>query len=52
MEGEIWIWEKMMVEGAYGKFKGMFGEFVFSKTKDMIKKEIDAKLFLYNNTIT
>lgn len=43
--------KRWMVEGAYGKFKGMFGESVFSKTKDMIQKEIDVKLFLYNRTI-
>lgn len=44
--------KRWMVEGTYGKFKGMFGEGVFSKTKDMIRNEIDAKLYLYNMTIS
>ncbi len=43
---------RWMVEGTYGKFKGMFGECVFSKTKDMIQTEIDAKLYVYNLTIS
>ena len=43
--------KRWMVEGAYAKFKHMFGEYVFSNKPSMIKKEIDAKLFLYNSTI-
>lgn len=43
---------RWMVEGAYGKFKGMFGEHVFSKRWDMIQKEIHAKLYVYNSTIS
>lgn len=42
---------RWMVEGAYGKFKGMFGEYVFSKGWQMIQKEINAKLYVYNKTI-
>jgi len=52
------IWKKKigyghrwMVEGTYGKFKGMFGEYVFSKKWRMIEKEIYAKLYVYNRTI-
>lgn len=45
--GRRWI-----VEGAYGKFKGMFGEYVFSKRWQMIQKEIRAKLYVYNQTLT
>ena len=44
--------KRWRVEGTYGKFKGMFGESVFSKIKNMIRKEIDAKLYLYNLTIS
>ena len=44
--------KRWMVEGAYAKFKKMFGEYVFSKKKSMIKKEIDAKLYVYNTTIS
>ncbi len=43
--------KRWMVKGAYAKFKHMFGEYVFSNKQSMIKKEIDAKLFLYNSTI-
>ena len=45
--GKRWI-----VEGTYGKYKGMFGEGVFSKKKEMIRNEIDAKLYVYNMTIS
>lgn len=45
--GKRWV-----VEGTYGKFKGMFGEAVFSKTKNMIRNEIDTKLCIYNMTIS
>ena len=44
--------KRWMVEGAYAKFKGMFGEYVFSKKPAMINKEIDTKLYLYNMTIS
>jgi hypothetical protein len=43
--------KRWMVEGAYSKFKRMFGEYVFSKKWDMIQKEIDTKLYVYNSTI-
>lgn len=48
---EIGLGRRWMVEGAYGKFKGMFGEYVFSKKWQMIQKEIRAKLYVYNRTI-
>ncbi len=43
--------KRWMVESAYAKFKHMFGEYVFSNKPSMIKKEIDAELFLYNSAI-
>ncbi len=43
---------RWMVEGAYAKFKRMFGEYVFSKKKGMVEKEICAKLYVYNRSIT
>lgn len=42
---------RWMVEGAYGKFKGMFGEYLFSKKERMIQKELNTKLYIYNRTI-
>jgi hypothetical protein len=49
--GRVGYGRRWIVEGAYGKFKGMFGEYVFSKKWQMIQKEIRAKLYVYNRTI-
>ena len=43
--------KRWMVEGAYSRFKGMFGEYVFSKKWDMMVKEVRAKLYVYNMTL-
>ncbi len=48
---KINLGKRWMIEGGYGKFKGMFGESVFSKKWKMIEKEIHAKLYVYNRTI-
>lgn len=36
------------VEGTYSRYKGLYGEYVFSKKWDMVEKEIRAKLYGLN----
>jgi len=44
--GDRWI-----VEGTFARFKGMFGEFVFSKKGMMKNKELLLKIGIYNATL-
>jgi transposase len=44
--GRRWI-----VEGTFSRFKGMFGESVFSKKREMKKKELLLKIGIYNKTL-
>lgn len=38
-------------ETAFSRFKRMFGEYVFSKKRDMVEKEMRMKVSIYNSTL-
>jgi hypothetical protein len=44
--GDRWI-----IEGTFARFKGYFGEYVFSKKRIMKKKELLLKIGIYNSII-
>jgi hypothetical protein len=43
--------QRSLVERAMGVFKGVFDESVFSKTKEMVEKELFLKAVIYNKYI-
>jgi len=48
---EVHYGDRWIVEGTFARFKGMFGEAVFSKKRVMKNKEILLKIAVYNATL-